>query len=78
MHPQAPSRYLAQFWVIELASKSNPNNWELIPSWFMVRPDAPLVRRFNYRINGIVYTENTPEFIEAYNKELLWRRLQND
>ena len=37
----------------------------------------PQVRNFLYRINGIVYTERSEEFLSAYKAEVFWWKLQN-
>jgi len=40
--------------------------------------EAPAhVTLFNMRINGVVYTEYSEEFINAYNKELMWEKLSD-
>ena len=33
---------------------------------------------FDYRINGIAFTENTEAFREEFDKYLIWKRLKND
>ncbi len=53
------------------------NDWRPMSKVMYYDPDPPLVRNFHYRINGIVYTKRSEEFIKVFNAEKLWYRLQN-
>ena len=38
-----------------------------------------LIRKYGYivRINGVIQATHTKEFEEAFNKEIMWRKLKN-
>jgi len=51
--------------------------WELLPRVMYFDKHPPQVTQFCYRINGVIYSTRSKEFIDMFNAEKLWYQLQN-
>ena len=59
--------------MIEVCTKGS-DKWRYYPK-FLYCGNPPKVVDLDYRINGVVYRSRTNEFIEAYQKEIMWEKL---
>ena len=54
---------------------ASSHSWSKLPRYY-ANPRKEDFKYMKFMIQGTTYTEWSPKFINAYNKELIWERLK--
>jgi len=52
------------------------SDWKTFGKWWAI-PDLKNFAVYNFRIDGVVYTKHTAEFITAFEKARFWEKLND-